>query len=141
MAAHQGQLALQAVQVGQAVARVAGQAGAQRIGAHLARVAGGQEKLAGRGQVQGRAAADGAHHLHARTFAPGAVDVDDLVALLDRQVDGLPRALSPANPVPADACPAGTGRYRRVRRSGPRRGRSGCGAPWKHAGRWSPTIP
>src|SRR3546814_5042350 len=33
--------------------------------------------------------ADGAHHLHAGPFAPGAIDVDDLVALLPRQVDGL----------------------------------------------------
>jgi len=90
VAAHQGQLALQAVQVGQAVARVAGQAGAQRIGPDLPRVSGGQEQFTGGGQVQGGAAADGAYHLHAGAFAPGAVDVDDFVALLDRQVDGLP---------------------------------------------------
>ena len=39
--------------------------------------------------MQRRPAADGAHHLHARAFAVGALDVDDLVALAHRQVDRL----------------------------------------------------
>lgn len=93
MAAHQRQLAFEALQVGQAIAGVAGQAGSERIGAHLAGVGGGQEQLAGGGQVQRRPPANGAHHLHAGTLAPGAVDIDDLVALLHRQVDGLPGQL------------------------------------------------
>jgi hypothetical protein len=40
--------------------------------------------------AQRRAAANGPHDLHAGALAPGAVDVDDLVALLHREVDGLP---------------------------------------------------
>jgi hypothetical protein len=39
--------------------------------------------------VQRRAAADGAHHLHARALAVGALDVDDLVALAHAQVHRL----------------------------------------------------
>ena len=39
--------------------------------------------------MQRRTSADGTNHLHARALAPGAVNVDDLVALLNRQVDGL----------------------------------------------------
>ena len=72
---------------------MAGQAGARGVGAHALRVVVGQEQLADRGQVQRRAAADGAHHLHARAFAVGALDVDDLVALAHRQVDRLVREL------------------------------------------------
>ena len=43
--------------------------------------------------MQRRAAADRAHHLHARAFAVGALDVDDLVALAHRQVHRLVRQL------------------------------------------------
>jgi hypothetical protein len=39
--------------------------------------------------MQRAAAADRAHHLHARALGEGAVDVDDLVALAHRQVHGL----------------------------------------------------
>jgi hypothetical protein len=76
-------------QVGDAVAGVAGQAGARGIGTHPLRVVMGQEQLAHRGEVQRCAAAHGAHHLHARAFAVGALDVDDLVALAHRQVHRL----------------------------------------------------
>ena len=39
--------------------------------------------------MQGRTAANGAHHLHARAFAESAFYVDDLVALAHAQVDRL----------------------------------------------------
>jgi len=39
--------------------------------------------------VQRGSRADGAHHLHARTLAVGAFDVDDFVTLPHAQVDGL----------------------------------------------------
>ena len=89
--AHVGQFAFQRRQFGDAVARLPGQTGARGIGAHALRVVQRQEQLAHRGQVQRRAAADGAHHLHARVLAVGALDVDDLVALAHRQIDGLVR--------------------------------------------------
>jgi hypothetical protein len=65
------------------------QPGAGGIGADALRVVCGQEQLADRGQVQRRAPADGTHHLHARAFAVGALDIDDLVALAHAQVDRL----------------------------------------------------
>ena len=43
--------------------------------------------------MQRRPAADGAHHLHARALAVGALDVDDLVALPHAEVDRLLREL------------------------------------------------
>jgi len=52
-----------------------------------------QEQLAGRSQVQRSTATDGAHHLHARALAVGALDVHDLVALAHAEVDGLLRQL------------------------------------------------
>ena len=39
--------------------------------------------------MQGRPPADSAHHLHAAAFGQGTLDVDDLVALADGEVDGL----------------------------------------------------
>ena len=80
-------------QLGDAVARVAGQPGAGGIGAHALRVVVRQEQLADRGEMQRRPPADGAHDLHARALAVGALDVDDLVALAHRQVDRLVRQL------------------------------------------------
>jgi hypothetical protein len=68
---------------------VAGQAGAGGVGAHALQVVGRQKQLAGGGQVQRRAAADGAHHLHARALAVGALHVHDLVALAHAQVHRL----------------------------------------------------
>ncbi|MNT26312.1 hypothetical protein D3C72_1618760 [compost metagenome] len=70
-----------------------GQPGARGIAAHAPGLVGGQEQLADRGQVQGGAATDGAHHLHARTLAVGALDVHDLVALAHAEVDRLLREL------------------------------------------------
>jgi len=65
------------------------QAGAGGVGAHALRIVGRQEQLAGGGEVQRCVAADGAHHLHARAFAVGALHVDDLVALAHAEVHGL----------------------------------------------------
>ena len=53
----------------------------------------GKEKLANRGEVQRRPTTDGAHHLHARTFTEDPLDVDDFVALPQREVDRLPGQL------------------------------------------------
>ena len=87
------ELALERRQVGDAVAGMPGQPGSRRIGADALRVVLGEKELADRGEVQRRAAADGAHHLHARSLAVGSLDVDDLVALAHRQVDRLMRQL------------------------------------------------
>jgi hypothetical protein len=89
--AHRRELALQACQVGDAVAGVAGEAGARGVGAHTLRVVMGEEELADRGEVQRRPPADGAHHLHARALAERPLDVDDLVALAHREVHRLAR--------------------------------------------------
>ena len=90
---HPRQLALEPRQLGDAVARVAGQAGARRVGADALRVVVGEEELADRRQMQRRTPADGANDLHSRPFAVGALDVDDLVALAHREVDRLVRQL------------------------------------------------
>src|SRR5471030_2786458 len=87
--AHQAQFALQLDQIRDGILVVPGQAGARRVGADRLRLVDRQEQLAGRGQVQRAAAADGAHHLHAGALGKRPVDVDDLVALAYRQVDGL----------------------------------------------------
>jgi hypothetical protein len=79
-----GKFALQDGQLRDAVARVARQARAGGVGAHAGRVIIGEEELAGGGEVQRRASADGSHHLHARALAVGA-----LVALANGQVDRL----------------------------------------------------
>ena len=89
MGAHLGQFALQTGGVGEAVAGVAGQAGAADVVLQRPVVFARQEQLADRGEVQGRPAADGAHHLHAAALGQGTLDVDDLVTLADGEVDGL----------------------------------------------------
>ena len=63
--------------------------GAGAIGAHIARIVGGQEEFADRGQMQRRTATHRPHHLHAAAFRDRALDIDDLVALADRQIDRL----------------------------------------------------
>ena len=40
--------------------------------------------------MQRRAATNGANDLHAGALAPGAIDVDDFVSLLHREIDSLP---------------------------------------------------
>lgn len=68
-----------------------GQAGARGLDAHGFRIVDREEQFTGGSQMQRRPAADGAHHLHARTLREGAVDVDDLIALAHLQIDRLMR--------------------------------------------------
>jgi len=84
-----GQFALQHRQLGDAVAGLARQPGAGGVGAHPLRVVRRQEQLAHRGQVQGRAASNGPHHLHARALAVGPLHIHNLVALAHAQVHWL----------------------------------------------------
>ena len=83
------QFALECRQLGEAVARVAGQPGAGGIGAQPLGLFVGQEQFPDRSEVQRCPAADGPDHLHARALAVGAFHIDDLVALADAQVDRL----------------------------------------------------
>ena len=66
-----------------------GQAGAVGVGTHPLGFVCRQEQFADRGEMQRGARADGSHHLHARTLAVGALDVDDLVALAHAEIDRL----------------------------------------------------
>src|SRR3546814_10898298 len=43
--------------------------------------------------MQGRTPTDGTYDLHARALAPGPFYIDDFIALLQRQIDGLARKL------------------------------------------------
>ena len=68
---------------------MAGQTCACGIGPQTLGFFGGQEQFAHRSEVQGGAAANGAHHLHARTLAVGALHVNDFIALTHAQVHRL----------------------------------------------------
>src|SRR5690606_25033444 len=90
MAAHQREIAFELVDLGNTVARVTRQPSAHRIGSYLAGLSYRQEQLAGGREMKWGPATDGTNHLHPRALAPGALDVDNFVALLHRQIDGLP---------------------------------------------------
>ena len=70
---------------------MADQPRASDVGANPLRIVVGQEELAHRGEVQGGAAPNGSDYLHAGSFAEGAFDVDDLVALPHGQIHWLMR--------------------------------------------------
>jgi hypothetical protein len=72
---------------------VSGQPGARGVGPHALGIVERQEQFAHGREMQWCTAADGSNNLHARAFAVGALDVDDLVALAYRQVHRLMRQL------------------------------------------------
>src|SRR3546814_2182685 len=76
-----------------AITGSAGKTGAHGISLDLTRVADRQKQLTGRGKMQGRTPTDGTYDLHARALAPGPFYIDDFIALLQRQIDGLARKL------------------------------------------------
>src|SRR5690606_25626343 len=63
--------------------------GTRAVGAHRADVVRREEELAHRREMERRPAADGADDLHAGALGQRALDVDDLVALADGEVDRL----------------------------------------------------
>src|SRR5512134_2678615 len=65
------------------------ESGPHGIGAHYARFVIGEEQLSTGSQVKRGAAADRAYDLHSRPLAVRTLDIDDLVALPQRKVDGL----------------------------------------------------
>ena len=87
------ELLLQRRQAGQRVRRLARQAGALGVGAHVLRRVGGEEEFADRGQVQRRAAADQIDDADQRAAARRALGVDDFVVVADAEVDRLADAL------------------------------------------------
>ena len=83
------EFALKRAQLGQAVAGVAGQTSSGGISPHALGIIGSEKQLADRGQMQRGPAADGAHHLHARSLAVGALHIHNLITLAQAQIDGL----------------------------------------------------
>jgi hypothetical protein len=89
VAAHLVQFLFEGGEGGQGVRGLAGQAGALGVVANRLRRFHGQEELAERSQVQGRAAADQVDDADQRASRRRALDIDDVVVVTGPKVDRL----------------------------------------------------